>query len=102
MIIMPKKIHQKYSFRCPGIRMISSGGGCSTSMSSEHRNIAYKFIPYSTIIVFFYIIHRLVFCLRRRPVYVSKHNISETGFYFIFLLIVVPTKEKPIFHSNYT
>jgi hypothetical protein len=27
------------------------------------------------------IIHRLVFCLKRRPVYISKHDVSETGFY---------------------
>jgi hypothetical protein len=26
-------------------------------------------------------IHRLVFCLKCRPLYISKHNVSETGFY---------------------
>jgi hypothetical protein len=35
----------------------------------------------TTIIMFLDIIHRLVFCLKSRPVYISKHNISETGFY---------------------
>jgi hypothetical protein len=31
--------------------------------------------------MFLDIIH-LVFCLKCHPVYISKHNISETGFYF--------------------
>jgi hypothetical protein len=30
--------------------------------------------------MFLDIIHRLVFCLKCRPVYISKHNVSETGF----------------------
>jgi hypothetical protein len=34
-----------------------------------------------SIIMFLDIIHRLVFCLKCRPVYISKHNVSETGFY---------------------
>jgi hypothetical protein len=32
-------------------------------------------------ITFLDIIHRLVSCLKCRPVYISKHNFSETGFY---------------------
>jgi hypothetical protein len=32
-------------------------------------------------ITFLNIIHRLVFCLKCRPFYISKHNVSETGFY---------------------
>jgi hypothetical protein len=31
--------------------------------------------------MFLDIIHHLVFCLKCRPVYISKHNVSETGFY---------------------
>jgi hypothetical protein len=34
----------------------------------------------STYITFLDIIHRLVICLKCRPVYISKHNVSETGF----------------------
>jgi hypothetical protein len=33
-----------------------------------------------SIIMFLDIINRLVFCLKCRPVYISKHNVSETGF----------------------
>jgi hypothetical protein len=31
--------------------------------------------------MFLDIIQCLVFCLKCRPVYISKHNVSETGFY---------------------
>jgi hypothetical protein len=31
--------------------------------------------------MFLDIIHRPVFYLKSRPVYISKHNVSETGFY---------------------
>jgi hypothetical protein len=31
--------------------------------------------------MFLDIIHRHVFCLKIRPVYILKHNVSETGFY---------------------
>jgi hypothetical protein len=31
--------------------------------------------------MFLDIIHRLVFCLKRRPVYISKHNVLDTGLY---------------------
>jgi hypothetical protein len=34
-----------------------------------------------TIITFLDIIHRLVFCVKCRPICISKHNVSETGFY---------------------
>jgi hypothetical protein len=34
-----------------------------------------------TIITFSDIIHRLVFCLKCRPVYISKYNVSEIAFY---------------------
>jgi hypothetical protein len=40
-----------------------------------------RHILWSTITMFLDIIHRLVFCLKSRPVYISKHNVSETGFY---------------------
>jgi hypothetical protein len=51
-------------------------------MYEVHLRTSYT-IPstFITIITFLDIIHRLVFCLKRRPVYISKHNVSETGFY---------------------
>jgi hypothetical protein len=41
-----------------------------------------------------YIIHRLVFCLKCRPAYISEYNVSETGFYL--RLQVKPTLLGPI------
>jgi hypothetical protein len=47
-----------------------------------------------TIIMFLDIIHRLVFCLKCRPVYISKHDVSETGFYL--RPRVKPTQLSPL------
>jgi hypothetical protein len=44
--------------------------------------------------MFLDIIHRLVFCLKCRPVYISKYNVSDTGFYL--RLQVKPTLLGPI------
>jgi hypothetical protein len=45
-------------------------------------------------VMFLDIIHRIVFCLKIRPLYISKHNVSETGFYL--RLQVKPTQLGPI------
>jgi hypothetical protein len=47
--------------------------------------------------MFLNIIHRLVFCLKCRPVYISKH-VSETGFYLCPQ--VIPTLLGPIDRAN--
>jgi hypothetical protein len=47
-----------------------------------------------TIITFLDVIHRLVFCLKCRPVYISKRNVSETG--FCLRPQVEPTQLVPI------
>jgi hypothetical protein len=57
-----------------------------------------KYVPVKikmvgTMITFLDIIHHLVFCLRC-PVYISKHNVSETGFYL--RPQVKPTQLGPI------
>jgi hypothetical protein len=44
--------------------------------------------------MFLDIIHLPVFIQKRRPVYISKHNVSENGFYL--RLQVKPTQLGPI------
>jgi hypothetical protein len=50
------------------------------------------------IIMFLDIIHCLVFYLKCRPVYISKHNVSETGFYL--RPQVKPTQLGPLDRAN--
>jgi hypothetical protein len=52
----------------------------------------------STNITFLDIIHCLVFMWKRRPVYPSKENVSETGFWLG--LQVKPTQSSPIDRSS--
>jgi hypothetical protein len=49
-------------------------------VSFVHR-IRLKWVMISTVIMFLDIIHRHVFCLKCHPVYISKNNVSEAGFY---------------------
>jgi hypothetical protein len=77
---------------------------CTWSWTSPILFIPSQPLSLSTIIMFLDIIHRLVFCLKSRPVCIKKQNVSETGFYLCpqnIIIILIYHRQKPsdqIFH----